>query len=105
MADSNAVRQRRKRLHAAGDHSMCRTCPAVRAGRPLELVTVEPDARVDPVAELQAVAARLVAVHRADPANTPVAHELRLALAELARIGPPSADPLDELRQMMGGVP
>jgi hypothetical protein len=24
MADSNALRQRRKRLHAAGDHSLCR---------------------------------------------------------------------------------
>ena len=32
MADSQAVRQRRHRLHAAGDHSLCRPsrCEAVR---------------------------------------------------------------------------
>ncbi len=30
MADSNAVRSRRKRKHAAGDHSMCRHAPEAR---------------------------------------------------------------------------
>jgi hypothetical protein len=35
MADSNAVRQQRKRRHAAGDHTLClpSRCPALGAPR------------------------------------------------------------------------
>jgi len=45
MADSNAVIQRRKRLHAAGDHSMCSAarCDAVRYGLPPEVPVVDLD--------------------------------------------------------------
>jgi len=62
-------------------------------------------APVDPVGELQEVAARLSAVHRVEPQNVPVARELRLTLVELARIEPVGFDPLDELRRIVDGAP
>jgi hypothetical protein len=48
MADSQATRQRRHRLHAAGDHSLCRPsrCEAAR-GR----ADVAPDDEVPSVAD------------------------------------------------------
>jgi hypothetical protein len=95
MADSGSLRVRRHRAHKMGDHSLCRNCAAIREQRRL----VVPD--IDPVAELRATAARLAAVHRDDPANIAAAHELRLTLAELARMTPSLADPLDELVGML----
>jgi hypothetical protein len=60
LADSGALRVRRARAHAAGDHSLCKRCSAVRDQ-----------------------AGRLAAAHEADPSNAPLARELRMTLAEL----------------------
>jgi hypothetical protein len=53
---------------------------------------------------MRELAARLAAVHEADPRNAPVARELRATL--LALTGLPArgdeADPLAELRSLMG---
>jgi hypothetical protein len=96
MADSEAVRSRRKRLHRAGDHSLCRRCAAVRGeAEPLREVTSLPDqpaAALDPPAELRALASRLAAAHRADPANSLIARELRMTLADLMPKGKQDAD-------------
>ena len=105
MADNDSVRSRRKRLHAQGDHSTCKSCAAVRGGRSLELVAAEPGSVVDPVAELNASAARLAGVCRADPANVHAAHELRLTVDTLAKIGPAMADPMDELLALVRQTP
>jgi hypothetical protein len=87
MADSNAVRSRRKRLHAAGDHSLCRRCEHRSA-------TVVPPAAGDPPVDarvsLERLAARLEAAHEADPADAAVARVLKDTL--LALRGPGEAD-------------
>ena len=72
MADSDALRQRRRRAHLLGDHSMCRRCPAVRGER-LTVAEVEPGSVIDPLAALNASAARLIALYEADPANVAAA--------------------------------
>jgi hypothetical protein len=105
IADNDSVRSRRKRLHAQGDHSTCKSCAAVHGVRSLELVAAEPGAVVDPVAELNASAARLAEVCRSAPANIAAAHELRLTLDTLAKIGPTIADPMDELLTMVRQTP
>ncbi len=90
MADNEAVRSRRKRLHASGDHSMCRRCAAVRgdvaaevASRLTTLPSPEPDAELDAALEMRRLALRLVAAHEGDPLNTLLARELRATLKEL----------------------
>jgi hypothetical protein len=100
MPDSDAVRSRRKRAHAQGDHHLCRHAPP-----PLVVVSAGDVPGVgDPVAGLRELAARLEGVHRAEPSNVPVARELRLALATLAGLpaGGDKDDPLAELRSLMG---
>lgn len=97
MADSEAVRSRRKRLHAAGDHSLCRRCAAVRAGAdPPQVVTPLPDLPAGPAfdaaTELRELAARMAGAHRADPANAILGAELRKTLLELMPKGKPEAD-------------
>lgn len=97
MADSEAIRSRRKRAHAAGDHRLCRRCAAVRGeSEPLHGIVQmpqPPDARaLDPVAEMRELAARLAEAHRADPANSLVARELRMTLSELMPKGKPEQD-------------
>ena len=87
MADSEALRARRARAHRAGDHSLCRRCPAVRgeSGSP-EIVPLphRPDGpEFDAPAEMRRLAARLALAHESDPANAPLARELRMTLAEL----------------------
>jgi hypothetical protein len=100
VADSDAVRSRRKRRHAAGDHSECRRC----SGRVLSVVPIVPAAaEVDVRAEMNALARRLEAAHMADPLNVSVARELRLTLQALAGVEPPADDPLAELRAMVTG--
>lgn len=80
MADSEAVRSRRKRAHAAGDHSLCREgCAALKLAAPLP-AAVPAD---DPQAELQALAGRLAAAHKAEPGNANLARELRMTLQAL----------------------
>ena len=93
MADSGALRVRRARAHAAGDHSLCRRCAVVRGeGGKGTVPAVSalpspprdvPAQRLDPKAEMERMALRLVAAHEGDPRNTLVARELRMTLAEL----------------------
>ena len=95
MADDNAVRQRRKRLHAAGDHSMCRRCAAVTGGATAHVVALpapEPAAALDAAAEMRRLALRLVSAHEGDPQNTLLARELRMTLRELMPNGAAAAD-------------
>lgn len=97
MADSTALRVRRSRAHKAGDHSLCRRCSVVRAAaEPPQAVTSLPrapaSADLDPAAELRALAARLVLAHEAEPANSLIARELRMTLAELMPKGKPETD-------------
>jgi hypothetical protein len=100
MADSNALRQRRKRSHAAGDHSPCRhrgVLAAVEAG---------PGAWFDAGGEMTRLAGWLEAAHIADPGNAAIARELRLTLLALAGQKPDEGDPvLAELMAMAAGTP
>jgi hypothetical protein len=95
VADSDATRSRRYRLHRSGDHSQCRH-ERVRAVPDL------PAGELDTQAELLALARRLAGAHEADPGNAAVARELRATL--LALPDAPAADPLDELRDMAARV-
>jgi hypothetical protein len=99
MADSDALRARRYRPCHQGDHSLCRHGPW--PVRPWSEVEVE---GLDVGRAMRELAARLAAVHEADPRNAPVARELRATL--LALTGLPArgdeADPLAELRSLMG---
>jgi hypothetical protein len=101
MADSNAERQRRKRAHAAGDHSLCTPgrCPAA-ADRPRPLVIASPVGELDPRHELEALARRLVAVTVADPLNTGAAK----ALVDVLRALPPRPGELDPLERAQARV-
>src|SRR5260370_9786059 len=84
MADSEAVRSRRKRAHAAGDHSLCRRdCAALKLAAP----PADAPAAADPKTELGQLAARLAAAHRADPGNANLARELRMTLHALMGTG------------------
>jgi hypothetical protein len=77
LADSGALRVRRSRAHAAGDHSLCKRCVALRP-------PIVDDGPVnDPVAETRLLAGRLAAAHRADPGNALLARELRMTLQAL----------------------
>jgi hypothetical protein len=96
MADSEAVRQRRRRAHAAGDHSLCVRCDGLRPGAD-DVGDAEPCS--DPVGELAALAGRLVAAHTADPANAMLARELRQTLLAMAPDAAPAADDVDKIRQ------
>lgn len=80
MADSEAVRSRRKRAHAAGDHSLCRSgCAALKlAAPPADVPPTE-----DPKAEMRLLAAQLAQAYRADPGNANLARELRMTLQAL----------------------
>lgn len=86
MADSGALRQRRSAAHKAGDHSLCKRCPAANAERMASVTALpapEADAALDPAAEMRSLAARLAAAHEAEPANALLARELRMTLHEL----------------------
>jgi hypothetical protein len=108
VADSEAVRSRRKRLHAAGDHSMCRRCAAVRGDDVASRVTALPSppaasaVRLDPVAEMRLLAAELHDAYRADTSNGVLARELRMTLAELMPKGKRDAD--DGLAGLFGAL-
>src|SRR5690242_17523231 len=83
MADSDALRSRRKRLHAAGDHSLCRRCDALRGLiAPLAAQNV-PEGHVDAQASLEAQARRLEQACEADPGNAPLEKELKATLLAL----------------------
>lgn len=95
MADSGAVRQARYKAHKAGDHSGCRhprpvVVPLADRGDGLGL---------DPVGELRALAAGLMAAWRADPGNAVLAREARATLLCIPAEEPD--DVLAELRAMV----
>ncbi len=104
MADSEAVRSRRKRLHARGDHSMCRQCAAMRGDRAARALRAAPVAEASPGERLDALARRLEAAHMAEPANAMVARELRMTLVELGKAEKPADDVMGELRALAAGV-
>jgi hypothetical protein len=88
---------RRSRAHRAGDHSLCRRCPAAPGGEvPPQDVTALPDPPADPAfdaaAEMRELAERMAGAHRADPANAILGAELRKTLLELMPKGKPEAD-------------
>ena len=85
MADSEAVRSRRKRAHAAGDHSLCRNCAALKLAAP----PADSSPVADPMAEMRLLAGRVVAAHEKDPGNANLAREARMTLQAL--MGPGEA--------------
>ncbi len=86
MADSEAVRSRRKRAHAAGDHSLCRRgCAALKLAAP----PADSSPVADPMAEMRLLAGRVVAAHEKDPGNANLAREARMTLQAL--MGPGEA--------------
>jgi hypothetical protein len=98
MADSDALRSRRKRQHATGDHSLCRRCSARRAqlagltaawdAAAVPVATVSPVSdTVQPRAMMEGLALRLEEAHKADPADAAVARELRATLQVLGAAG------------------
>jgi hypothetical protein len=94
MPDSEALRTRRRRQHAAGDHSLCTTrCDAVaaEAAQDAEPVT-------DPPAKMAELAGRLVAAHTADPGNAMLARELRQTLLAMDGQDAPPVDDVDRIR-------
>jgi hypothetical protein len=104
MPDSDALRSRRKRLHAAGNHSLCRRCASAPVLAALPEAVAAP---VDTLASLEGLARRLEAAHEADPANSRLAAELRATLLALRAQAPPPepvADPMEELRALAADV-
>lgn len=88
VADSDALRSRRKRAHKRGDHSLCRHQP----GCPVLPLAVLPDpdaGELDPRDELVNLAAMLIVAYRADPGNANLAKELRATLLSI----PPPVEP------------
>jgi hypothetical protein len=102
VADSPALRAKRHRRHATGDHSLCKH-PAAAARITLARPP-EPDADFDTHAEMVALARRLTAAHEAAPDRADVARELRATLQAVADAEPPAEDPMDELRKMASRV-
>jgi hypothetical protein len=83
VADSNALRSRRKRQHAQGDHSLCtRRCRAERL-KIAELPAGSGET-LDAAAGMQDLAAQLAAAYASDPGNAALARELRLTLLSLS---------------------
>jgi hypothetical protein len=94
VADSDALRQRRRKAHVQGDHSLCRRCTVVKPRPVFPVTDLAPGAGEvkDAAAELRQLAFRLVAAHTADPANGVLAKELRSTLVALMPKGKPDAD-------------
>lgn len=100
MADSDAVRQQRRRHHQAGDHSMCRRgCKESRASVTIAEVPAGSGRDIDPSAALRDLAAGLQEAYRTDPGNGLLARELRMTL--LALRPPRDAGVDDELAALM----
>lgn len=90
MADSDRLRQQRRRRHLAGDHSVCRDgCQARRQiPRRVEPVLAGSGENLDRAASLRWLAGQLQAAYEADPSNALLAKELRATLLAL----PPAGD-------------
>jgi hypothetical protein len=98
MADSDAVRSRRYRLHRAGNHSLCRDCGH---RPPLEVAQEGDPLEVDPAAGMTRLAAGLAAAYDADPGNALLARELRMTLQAL---GPAEKAVDGELAELLGAL-
>jgi len=101
MADSDALRTRRRRAHAAGDHSLCKRCAAVRIEAEGEEIPA------DDAGKLRWLAAGLARAYKADPGNALLARELRMTLQALLGRGdgPEGRDrDLDELFAEFSGT-
>jgi hypothetical protein len=100
MADSDAVRQQRRRRHLAGDHSACRRgCQAARVS--LKIAPVPPGSGrdLDPSAALRDLAAQLREACAADPSNAALSREYR---ATLLALSPPREGGVEaEMRLLM----
>jgi hypothetical protein len=84
MADSDAVRQLRRRRHRQGDHSMCtRHCKDARPTLKIAELPVGTAGNLDPAAAMADLARALMVAYRADPANAALARELRATLQSL----------------------
>jgi hypothetical protein len=98
MADSDAIRARRSRLHKIGDHSLCRPerCPALGRRR----LSAVPD---DATAVLPAEVAELIGALDAElDANDRTVRALALRLAKLsAGSGPSSVQALRALGELV----
>ena len=81
VPDSNALKQRRKRAHAKGDHHLCRaTCAARRiAAVPDDSQGGAPESSgiTDPAEGLRTLAARLEEAHRQCPGDVSLARVLK----------------------------
>ena len=80
MADSDALRSRRKRAHAAGDHSLCKRCVVLRR---LPIAPEAGDLPADDLGKLRWLAGHLAGAYAADPGNALLARELRMTLQAL----------------------
>jgi hypothetical protein len=98
MADSDALRSRRKRLHSAGDHSLCRRCDALSAA---SAAPAAGDLPGGPDAALLRLAIRLEAAHEANPGDAAVARVLKETLLAL-RAGETGPDA--ELAELLDAV-
>ena len=91
VADSDAVRSQRKRLHAAGDHFLCRHGVRARVlglGGTVVALPAPSGVPVDPRNALESLARRLEGASEADPGNALIARELRMTLQALAGADP-----------------
>jgi hypothetical protein len=91
MADSDALRQRRRRAHAAGDHDLC------IVGRCKELgLSADQQAAAEGTARLRA------AVEQEFPEHDPLSRALALRLVELsAGRGPAAVAALAKLGELV----
>jgi hypothetical protein len=103
VADSDAVRQMRRRRHRAGDHSTCRRgCRDARPSLRIAPLPAGSGKDLDSAAALRDLAAQLQEAYRADPANALLARELRQTL--LALIPSREAGVDAELRELMADL-
>jgi hypothetical protein len=83
VADSDALRARRHRLHKAGNHGLCRPGCSGRARKPPETAADGTPPDLDPGRSLVELAGSLRDAHQADPGNAMLAREYRLTLQAL----------------------
>jgi hypothetical protein len=105
VADSDALRQRRRKAHTQGDHSLCRRCSVVRPSPVARVPDLPADAGgevTDAALELRQLAHRLAEAHRLDPANAILGRELRVTLLELMPKG--EADQDADLTGLFGAL-
>lgn len=84
MADSDAIRQARRRRHRQGDHSMCRrNCQDGRSPLRIAPVPAGSGENLDAGAAMRDLAAQLLEAYRSDPMNAVLAREARHTLLAL----------------------